>query len=162
MGRTLSREELRALLDRVARDITHEAGVTLCPLDSGRPEPEDAPYTVYTTFNRGVNSSLSLCAGMSLFIRLARNITQMEEITPQDAEDVAKEYFNVLCGHVLAQLFPVTRVPARFSVPSFCRGRHRMEGFSENIILNYTSDRQEWVQLIHYVPSSPPAVSALE
>lgn len=152
MGRTLSREELRALLDRVTRAITGDAGVTLRPLESGQPEPEDGLYTVYTTFNQGINSSLSLCAGMPLFFRLARNIMQTDTVTPQDAEDVAKEYFNVLCGHILAQLFPVTRVPARFSVPSFCRGRYGMEGFAENLILNFTGDRQEWVQLIHHIP----------
>lgn len=162
MGRTLSRDELRTLLDQVTRDITNEAGVVLRPLDGGEQAPGEDLYTVYITFNRRINSRLALCAGMSLFVRLARNITMMEDISPQDAEDVAKEYFNVLCGHILARLFPVTKVPARFSVPAFCPGQQVMEGFSENIILNFTSDQRERVQLTHYIPCSPPADAALE
>ena len=157
MGRALSPGELREFLDRVTREITREAGVALTSTEHAREAPEDGLYTVYTTFNRGVDSSLSLCAGMSLFVRLARSILRTDRLTPQDVEDVAKEYFNVLCGHVLAQLYPVTRTPARFNVPAFCRGRHVMEGFLADIVLNFTDDRQEWVQVIHYVPCQAPA-----
>ena len=65
MGRTLSRDELRTLLDQVTRDITNEAGVVLRPLDGGEQAPGEDLYTVYITFNRGINSRLALCAGMS-------------------------------------------------------------------------------------------------
>ena len=41
MGRTLSRDELRTLLDQVTRDITNEAGVVLRPLDGGEQAPGD-------------------------------------------------------------------------------------------------------------------------
>ncbi len=61
MGRTLSRDELRTLLDQVTRDITNEAGVVLRPLDGGEQAPGEDLYTVYITFNRGINSRLALC-----------------------------------------------------------------------------------------------------
>ena len=59
MGRTLSRDELRTLLDQVTRDITNEAGVVLRPLDGGEQAPGEDLYTVYITFNRGINSRLA-------------------------------------------------------------------------------------------------------
>ena len=49
MGRTLSRDELRTLLDQVTRDITNEAGVVLRPLDGGEQAPGEDLYTVYIT-----------------------------------------------------------------------------------------------------------------
>ena len=153
MDRALPREDLRTLLDQVTREITQrEAGIILDAAELSRDGPEDETCTVYTSFDRGMDTSLSLRADTSMFIRLARGMMQTEDLTPEDVEEVAKEYFNVLCGHVLSRLFQVTRLPARFSVPSFCRGRHVMEDNEDYIILNYIGDQNEWVQLIHHTP----------
>lgn len=152
MDRIMSREALSALLDQVTREITRESGVILNPAGPSRGGPGEEICTVYITFNRGMDTSLSLSADSSVFVRMARDQMQTEELTPKDVEEVAKEYFNVLCGHVLTRLFAVTRIPARFSVPAFCRGRHVMRGTVAQIILDYTGDRQEWVQLVHHTP----------
>lgn len=153
MGSTLSREDLGRLLDQVTREITQrEAGIILNQTGSIPGGAEGEACTVYTSFNRGIDASLSLRADMSLFVRLACGMMQTEELSPQDVEEVAKEYFNVLCGHVLSRLFQLTRLPARFNVPSFCRGRHVVEGTEEDIVLNYVGDRHERAQLIHHRP----------
>lgn len=154
MDKTIPEEKLRESLDRIIREVTESsAGIALT---RGEAAPGKHICTVHIGFRKGFRSSLSLRADAALFARLAQAILQEEHITAQDLEDVAKEYFNVLCGHVLAQLYPVTRTPARFNVPAFCRGRHVMEGFLADIVLNFTDDRQEWVQVIHYVPCQAP------
>lgn len=153
MGSTLSREDLSRLLDQVTREITQrEAGIILKRTGAAPDGAEEEVCTVYTFFNRGMDTSLSLRADMSLFVRLACGMMQTEELTPQDVEEVAKEYFNVLCGHVLSRLFQLTKLPARFNVPSFCRGCHLAEGYEDDIVLNYAGDRHERVQLIHHKP----------
>lgn len=152
MDRALSREDLSVLLDQVTREITQEAGIILSSSDSFQDGMNGDICTVYTTFNRGMDTSLSLYADMSVFTRLARGIMQTDELTPQDVEDVAKEYFNVLCGHVLSRLFQETRLPARFSVPSFCRGLYVMKDSENHIILDYIGDQGEQVRLIHHTP----------
>lgn len=152
MDRTMSREALSGLLDQVTREITQEAGVVLRLIGEKPDGPEGEVCTVSITFDRGMDTSLSLCGDAALFSHLTRGILQTEDFTPQDVEDVAKEYLNVLCGHILSRLFQVTKQPARFGVPSFCRGRHEVEGNEKHIILNYTGDQNERAQLIHYAP----------
>lgn len=152
MDRVMSREALSTLLDQVTREITREAGVILSPAGPDQSGPGQEVCTVYITFDRGMDTTLSLSADSSVFVRMACDLMQTEEVTPKDVEEVAKEYFNVLCGHVLARLFEVTRIPARFSVPSFCGGRYVMRDAVAQIILDYTGDRQEWVQLVHHTP----------
>lgn len=40
-------------------------------------------------------------------------------MAPQDVEDFAKEYFNVICGQFVARLFQLTKVASRFRIPVF-------------------------------------------
>ena len=49
------------------------------------------------------------------------------------------EYFNVLCGHIAARLFPDTKVAARFTVPAFYPGLYAPEGYAEQVVLTYSS-----------------------
>jgi chemotaxis protein CheY-P-specific phosphatase CheC len=77
-----------------------------------------------------------------------------EHITAEDLEDVAKEYFNVLCGHIAAALYKATHVSVRFSVPSFHWGRYSPENHKEQFVIRYTSGRNEAVELVHHVPVS--------
>lgn len=153
MDRTMPREDLSVLLDQVTREITQrEAGIILSLKDSSPEELEGEVCSAYITFNRGMDTSLSVCADMSMFVRLACGMMMTDEPTPRDVEEVAKEYLNVLCGHVLLRLFEVTKLSARFSVPSFCRGQCVMKDSEAHIILNYTGDRNERMRLVHHRP----------
>ena len=42
-----------------------------------------------------------------------------ESPTLEDVADYAVEYFNVLCGHIVAEIFRVTGVTAKFCCPIF-------------------------------------------
>lgn len=152
MSIVLPRNHLVEIFDRVVREITPQtAGIHLYP---GETKPENELYTAYIAFSKDLHTSLSLCAELSFFIRLTQCMIMEENVTPQDVEAVAKEYHNVLCGHIVAQLFPTTKISARFSIPAFYRGRYHPEDFSDYITLTYLSDKNEHVQLIHHVPVS--------
>lgn len=148
MNTMMPRECLTEVFDRVVREVTaREAGIEL---QSSELKPEGELCTVYTTFEKGYHTSLSLCAEASMFVRLTRHMMEKEEVTPQEVELFAKEYFNVLCGHIATQLFQLTKVPARFRVPVFCWGQYAPEDCMEHIVLTYSSDEQERARLIHH------------
>lgn len=150
MNTAMSQEELADLLDEAVREVTEQtAGVQLFP--SGE-TPGENLCTVHITFSRGFHTSLSLCADTELLCRMARNALGEEKLTQQDIEDFCKEYFNILCGKIAAILFRTTKVPARFSVPTFYRGRYTPENHQTQFMLTYADEQKESAQLMHHVP----------
>lgn len=152
MDKAIPEELLREGLDRIVREVTDaKTGITLT---RGEAELGDRIGTVHISFRRGFHSSLSLRADITLFARLAQSILGKQRITAQDLEDVAKEYFNVLCGHIATALYKATRVTARFSIPSFHWGYYSPENHEEQVVIRYSSDRNEAAELVHYIPAS--------
>ena len=150
MSISVPRERLAEIFAQVVRDITRrEAGICLAP---GEAEPSGEIYTVYAVFERGFGTCLSMSAEAAMFVRLTRGMMQREDVTDRDVEDFTKEYFNVLCGHIVSRLFRETRVPARFSPPVFRRGRYVPEDHLRHIVLTYADDRNERAQLIQHAP----------
>ena len=150
MDTALKQPELEAMLDRAVQDVTEKtAGVRLL---RGADPPAGELCTVHITFKKGFHSTLSLCADTSMLERMASTVVRKERISAQDLEDFSKEYFNVLCGRIAALLFQATKVPARFSVPSFHLGRFAPEDHKEQFALNYANEHREGAQLIHHVP----------
>lgn len=149
MDRAIPEAHLQDILDRTLRQVTQtSAGIRLQRGGSG---PDGAELcTVYTVFERGFGSALALCADAALFTRLARHMLCMDDVTPQDVEDFAKEYFNVVCGHIVAELYRCTSISARFQIPGFCRARYAPQDRRELFALTYTGDRDEAARLIHY------------
>lgn len=150
MNNAMPQESLEKIFDQVMREITQQtAGIAL-----HRSEDILAGElaTVYIAFEKGFYTGLSLCAERSVFVRVAQYIMQQEDIGPEELEAVAKEYLNVLCGHIAARLFQKIKVPARFSVPAFYKGKYTPTDYAEHIVLTYSSDWDERVQLIHHVP----------
>lgn len=150
MDTAMPEEKLREVFDRITREVTQDAvGIHL---EMGGAAPGDDLCTVHIGFKKGFHSSLSLRADTSMLARLTQSILHKENVTPQDLEDVAKEYFNVLCGHIAKALYQATSVACRFDVPSFYRGSFSPEGHKEQFTLNYADDRSDAVQLVHYIP----------
>lgn len=150
MHTVVSQKRLTEILDQVVCEITRQAaGIDLHP-SPGQPEGELC--TVYIAFVKDFQTSLSLCAEPRLFTRLAQCMMMTDDVTPEDVEAVAKEYFNVLCGHIAARLFPETKVAARFSVPAFYPGQYIPEGYREYICLTYSSDENGRARLVYHIP----------
>lgn len=150
MDTAMPEEKLRAVFDRSTREVTE--GPLGIPLTEGDTGPERDLYTVHIGFHQGFHSSLSLRADAGFFSRMVRTLLQTEAVSPQDLEDVAKEYFNVLCGHIAKAMYQATKVASRFDVPAFCPGYFFPPGQREQFSLCYTDDQHNAAQLIHYVP----------
>lgn len=155
MYNSVPQEDLAGIFDQITREITPQAaGIRLRP-DGGSPQGEI--YTVHIAFEKGYHMALSVCAEKAMFIRTAQYMMQTEQISRQDIQDVAKEYINILCGHFAARLFRLTKIPARFSVPAFHEGRCPLDGYRVGFVLSYAGDRDEHMQLIHYIlPKAAP------
>lgn len=119
---SLTTAELQHILNFVMLDTTqrmanltvHEEAATL----------SQDTYTIQTAFEGGCSANILLCADVSFLHRLAQSILQMETVSSQDIEDVTMEYFNVICGQVVAKTYERTRKPARFQLPKLKKGQH--------------------------------------
>lgn len=152
MNTALAKEELERILDQAVQDVTERtAGVRL---HQGDQSPGEDLCTVQITFDRGFRTSLTLCADTKLLYRMACNSFHEESVSPEDLEEFAKEYFNVLCGRITGAMFRETQVPAHFGPPVFYRGRYEPEGREIQFVLTYCDEQSGGAQLIHHVPCS--------
>lgn len=151
MDRSIPEERLREGLDQIVREVTEAAaGISLVRGDAALGEHV---CTVHIAFRKGFRSSLSLRADAALFGRMAQSMLRKEEqVTAQELEDAAKEYFNVLCGHIAAALYKSTHVAARFSVPSFHWGKYSPADHREQFVIRYSGCQNEAAELVHHVP----------
>lgn len=151
---TLSRSEILEILDRVMKDITNRIDTIRRSDHEPKLFPNDA-CTVYTTFEGGYHAELTLCVDTNLLVHLAQKVMQETEVKQEDLEDFAKEYFNVICGQIAARLFQAAHISSRFQIPTFAAGCYTSGETSpaQEIVLNYTSNRNEGAQLIHKAPS---------
>lgn len=150
----LTQTEIADILDRAMQEITsHMAKLSLCECGS-QGVPSGDVCAVSTTFEGGYEADLTLYMDTALLTRLAQTAMQEETVSLQDIEDFTKEYFNVLCGHIVVRLFQATHVSSRFRIPRFYRGLHPPDGGdARSCILSYVSGSNERAQLIHRLPA---------
>lgn len=149
MDRAMSQKRLAQVFDEVVREVTERAsGIRL--LESGTKLAGEL-CTVYTSFQRGYRTGVSLCAERSLFTRLTQRMMQTEEVSPQEVEEFSREYFNALCGRIVSQMYPETKIPARFDRPSFHEGRYSPRGRQKHFSIRYTSDGAGNAELVHHL-----------
>ncbi len=150
MNSAMTKEGLEQILDQALQDVTERtAGVRL--YQGNQPLGEDL-CTVHITFDKGFDTSLTLCADTALLVRMARNSFHEEAVSQEDLEEFSKEYFNVLCGKVVGAMFRATQVSAHFGAPVFYHGRYEPEDQDVQFILTYSDEHSEGAQLIHHVP----------
>lgn len=112
--------------------------------------PSDDICTVHTILESDCPAALLLHADRALLIRLAQAIMHQNVLSPQDIEDVATEYFNIVCGRVVAGLFEAAHISACFRSPCFHSGRYLPQTASTcQCILNYAGGDNERMQLIY-------------
>ena len=111
------------LADAMVREITRKmAGIDLRSVPPTAPELAARPRTdaVYGLVDGEHPIQVQFRAEPRLFTRLAKN---MIGEAPEDGEEVreyAKEYFNVLCGRFLSELYRMANVRVRhMTIPRY-------------------------------------------
>lgn len=148
METTLTSELLQNAVDHALLDVMPKVGgITLLRGDS---PPSGELYTVYTIFDGEMPVNLALCGNAATFTHLTQHMMGQDEIEPEDLADAAKEFFNVLCGHVAIELFHATNLALRFQIPRFGGGIQIPEGHTWQFVLNYSGDKDESMQVIQH------------
>ncbi len=123
-----------SMINQCMREITKRfAGIELLEEEAAL---SDDICTVHTVLEGTQRAALLLSADTSLLMKLAQHIMHSQTVTQQDIEDVATEYFNVICGRIAAGLFQSANIASRFQTPKFSPGPYLPE---EN-----AGDRCEW------------------
>jgi len=148
MASIVSPELLREFCGQAARSVTWQVGgIELGP---GNGPPVGDVRLVFTPFTKGVTMALALRAEASFFRRISCCMMGREWTDEQDMEDSAKEYFNVLCGGVVAALYCSAKAVTRFDIPTFHEGGYQPQGWQEDWTLDFLSDNNEHARLICY------------
>lgn len=144
----LMRQELEHVLAYAIQDITSRfAGIELAARDAAL---SDDICTVHTILEGKCRGALLLYADTALLTRVTQKIMGSEVVTRKDIEDVATEYFNVICGRVVAGIFQATRVSSRFQSPRFRTGRYLPEERTScQCVLNYDGGNNECIQFTY-------------
>jgi hypothetical protein len=146
--------QLQAILNRSIQDTTHRfAGIQL---QEQAISLSDDICSIHTVFQGGHTAAVTLYADTAFLIRMAQRVIHSQTVSPQDVEDVATEYFNIICGRISAGLFQSAQVSSRFCCPRFYRGRYLpCNRNGPQCVLNYSSSQNERAQLIYIGPISP-------
>ncbi|MGN8966791.1 chemotaxis protein CheX [Intestinimonas sp. HCP28S3_D6] len=148
----LTQNDILDILDCVMQDITNRMARIYPCKQNGAPLGDVC--TVCTTFEGGYNANLILYMDTALLTKLTQTTMQEETVSLQDIEDFMKEYFNVICGHIVARLFQAAHISSRFRIPRFYSGLHLPDGAgSLCCVLSYVSGSNERAQLIHQLPA---------
>lgn len=146
--------ELRNVLnDSIQETTTRFAGIQLLEKDASL---SSDICTVHTTWEGGHKAALLMRADRTLLTRLAQLIMHAESVTPKDIEDVATEYFNIICGKIAGGLFQTAHISSRFQIPRFYPGSYLPgENSACQCVLSYISDQRESMQLVYLSPLPP-------
>lgn len=144
---SLSERKIHDILNDVMVRVTKKmADIDMRP---GEAVPAEDVYTVYTTLEGECDANLTMCAEKPFLERLAQQVLFEKDVGMQDVEDVAKEYFNVICGLMISQMHPLIRRPTRFQIPTFCKGVYEFEEtIGHTCVLEYTGQEGERVRLV--------------
>ena len=124
--------ELSRIMERVACEVTRHVGqLELRPvLDENFPA-ETGGCQVQTTLYGGYHSRITLTSNYLFFFNLAKNMME-ESPTLEDVADYAVEYFNVLCGHIVALFLDIRFVQRLFPSKHVPNSAVRMVGWSSD------------------------------
>ena len=148
----LTQNDILDILDCVMQDITNRMARIYPCKQNGAPSGDVC--TVCTTFEGGYNANLILYMDTALLTKLTQTTMQEETVSLQDIEDFMKEYFNVICGHIVARLFQAAHISSRFRIPRFYSGLHLPDGAgSLCCVRRYVSGSNARAQLIHQLPA---------
>lgn len=136
------------MTQKITQNVAH-IDLTLCDME---PDPHCDLCSVYTTLSGGYSSCLVLCAERTFFHRLTENILGHPTDDPEDLEEYAKEYFNVLCGRLVGEIYRVTGQGAKFHPPCFQEGHYSRIPSAPDVHLEgicFTNPKSEHFMVLH-------------
>ena len=136
------------MTQKITQNVAH-IDLTLCDME---PDPHRDLCSVYTTLSGGFSTRFVLCGERTFFHRLTENILGHPTDDPEDLEEYTKEYFNVLCGRLVGEIYRVTKRGAKFHPPFFHEGHYSLiPPASDNELesICFTNPKSEHLMVLH-------------
>ena len=150
---SLTPELFRQLTEDITQKITLDVAQIDLRLSDHQPNPDDDLCTVYTSVAGGYKTRLVMCAQRKFLHRLTENMMGEPSSDPDDLEEYTKEYFNVLCGRLVGEIYRVTKRGAKFHPPFFHEGHYSLiPPASDNELesICFTNPKSEHLMVLHY------------
>lgn len=141
----LDQATLHSLISKVIVKITQQVAKIELTDCNAMPYDESKLCSVQTMLDGLYHEKWEFCAEREFFHRMTENMMETKSNDPTDLEEYSKEFFNVLCGHLVAEIFRYTKVPTHFEVPSFVSVCPPIPAEREDLSMCYSSDRAETV-----------------
>lgn len=94
-------------------------------MDRPTRKPKPPCCAVYTTTKGAYQVQLVLCASRKTLRRIAQGMLGESSGDPEEIEEAAKEFLNILCGNIVSEIAHRYRANVLFSPPRFAHdGRH--------------------------------------
>lgn len=140
-------EMIRLITEKTTLDVA-QIDLRLC---SEEPNPQGDVCTVYTSFAGGYQTRFVLCADREFLHQLTDNMMGEHTDDPEDLEEYAKEYVNVLCGRLVGAIFHETRMGASFHPPMFVNGHYTavLPREAEEHVICFVDPQEDAVLVAH-------------
>ena len=149
-GRSSDSCHLYQLIGNEIKTVLQQIGVTDMQVCNKfiRPQGEGF-YTVYTSTYGAYNMRLAFSAEWTLLDHIAEVMLCQPVSEEEDVIDCAKEFFNVVCGHVVATIFKATKTSARFGCPCFEEGLSTQNCDDAMLLHCFINEQQEAAVFMH-------------
>ena len=154
---SLTPELFRQLTEDITQKITLDVAQIDLRLSDHQPNPDDDLCTVYTSVAGGYKTRLVMCAQRKFLHRLTENMMGEPSSDPDDLEEYTKEFFNVLCGRLVGEIFRTTHLGASFHPPLFSEGNYDTlfkQGDQPEEVIYFTSRESEDMAMAHDITNT--------
>lgn len=136
------------MADLLVREVVEQmSGIQLgsCPPGSAQPMDMDV---VYGLVDGEYQMNLHFKAERRLFNRFARNMIGGEPQSEDEVREYATEFFNILCGRFVSEIYHSTRMAARFLPTQYGKSFDKGTPEPEKVFCTrcFLSDEQEFAE----------------
>ncbi len=100
--------------------------------------------TVYTTLEGDYRMRLVFCAKQTLLRKIAETMLEEAVVDQKEIEACATEFFNVVCGYIVAEIFRTTNARARFHCPCYAEGYFLPENGEADSMLSFCYQNKQY------------------
>ncbi len=128
--------DIQEILDDAVRDITKRlAGIDLERAHSSLLDDEDEDVASLYTATTGSFQIKVVCHAQTRLLRYIAEKMARRPVEDSEMEEVyVKEYFNILCGHVISKINRLTNGSARIGIPEYYRGFYVVDDYPDGLL----------------------------
>lgn len=145
------REKVHAAIQKVMQESLQQFGMFDAQCLQAELFCKENLFTVYTTLEGDYRIRLVFCSEQPLLQAIAENMLEETVENYEDVVECVKEFFNVVCGHIVAAIFQTIHAKARFHCPCFVEGYFLPESERADSLMTfcYTSEQYEPAIFLH-------------